>query len=199
MLKRFLPTLWPLLLLCFGPISGELLPLLQQQQQTEQLLLERRRYLAELQAVAVAGRLERQEYQALLSQFSELTSLRASDPFRDRLTSAPTLASSQIGSLVNAVQQALASTPPGAGQLEFVSVSAGAQERIGPFVSFEFGLNLRGRFGALPEFLRLLSRVAKSRQLAVSIGELRLDSSYLNPLTGDGLTITLPVRAYVRD
>ncbi len=163
----------------------------------ETRLLEARRQLEQLRARSVAGRIESQEYGELLKEFALLTELPASDPFRD--PSASPLISVHVASLVTAVQQSL-QDPGRPGELpRFLSVTPGRPERIGPFVMIEFGLNLEGRFRSLPAFLQLTGNLAKSRRLAVSIGDLRLDSTHLNPTTGEGLGITLTLRAYFRE
>jgi hypothetical protein len=152
-----------------------------------------------LRAQAVAGALEKREYQALLKDFAALTALQASDPFRDPYTSTPS--SVQVASLVTALQRALSEPveEDGPPRLEFLSVSSGGQQRLGPFVMTEFGLNLRGRFRAIPGFLRMTAELARHRKLAISIGELRLDNREIDPATGEGLIISLQIRAYFRD
>lgn len=197
---KFLPALWPVFLLLLGQLNGQLFQRHAEQRQVERELVERRRHLEGLRAKTVAGRLEQRDYQALLKEFAVVTRLQASDPFLPPESSA--LASTQVASLVNALQGELVKMKEldvGGETLEFLPVVPGPQQRLGPFTCLEFGLELRGTFRALPDFLRLLSRLSKSRHLAISIGELRLDSRELDPLTGEGLRITLPVRAYVRD
>lgn len=197
--RTFLPLLWPLVLLALGTIHSGLLEDLERYRKGREMLESRRRQLESLRAQSVAGRLESQEYQALLKEFAALTSLQASDPFRD--PQATSLGTGQVASLVDGLQAAL-SEPAEAGgpePLQFLSVSPGQQQRIGPFIMVEFGLNLRGRFRSLPSFLRLMTKLAHHRRLAISIGELHLDSSSLDPATGEGLAITLPVRTYFRD
>lgn len=198
-LSSLLPVLWPLVLLSFSFAQTGLGQKLSEQRQTEAVLLASRRRLALLRAQAVDGRLEKLEYQALLKDFAAITSLQASDPFRD--PKAPTPSTVQVASLVTALQDALAEPVEDGGppRLEFLSVSPGAQQRLGPFVMTEFGLNLRGRFRSIPGFLRLMAQLARHRRLAISIGELRLDSSNIDPVSGEGLTISLLIRAYFRD
>ncbi len=157
------------------------------------------RRLEMLRAVMVSGRLEKREYESLLKEFAALTSLQSSDPFRD--PNAGTMSSIQVASLITSIQEALSSPveeedPP---RLELISVSPVGQERIGPFVMMEFALNLRGRFRAIPSFLRMTAELARHRKLAISIGELHLDSSEIDPTTGEGLAISLPIRAYFHD
>ena len=197
--RTFLPLLWPLLLLALGQVNDGLLQRIEEQRRTAYQLEERRRYLEGVRARAVAGRLESQEYQALLKEFAALTSLQASDPFRDPQIA--TLGTVQMASLVDAIAEAMSEPVEEGGpeRLEFLSVSPGKQQRFGPFIMAEFGLNLRGRFRALPGFLRLMATLAHHRRLAISIGELRLDSTNLDPLTGEGLAITLLIRTYFRE
>lgn len=197
--RTFLPLLWPLLLLAVGQVNGGLLERLDEHRKTALQMEERRRYLEGLRARSVAGRLDGREYQTLLKEFAALTSLQASDPFRD--PQAGTLGTVQMASLVDELMEALTEPVEAGGpeRLEFLSVSPGQQQRVGPFIMAEFGLNLRGRFRALPSFLRLMARLARHRRLAVSIGELRLGSTDLDPLTGEGLAITLLIRTYFRD
>lgn len=197
--RTVLPLLWPLALLVLGQLNNGFLQRVRDYRDGRELLESRRRHLDELRAQAVAGRLEGREYQALLKEFAALTSLQASDPFRD--PQAAPLGTGQVASLVNGLQAALAEPVEegGAEPLQFLSVSPGQQQRIGPFIMVEFGLNLRGRFRALPSFLRLMTRLAHHRRLAISIGRLHLDSTYLDPVTGEGLAITLPIRTYFRE
>ena len=196
--RTFLPILWPLLLLLFGQVDGGLLVQIKEQRLIRARLEESRGRLDTLRAQTVAGRLEGLEYQALLKEFATLTSLQASDPFRD--PQSVTLGSVHVASLISGLQNALAQPEEGAPEpLEFLSVSPGGLQRIGPFVMMEFKLNLRGQFGSIPSFFRLMATLAHHRRLAVSIGELRIDGSQIDPVTGEGLAITLPVRAYFRE
>jgi hypothetical protein len=197
--RTLLPILWPLLLLLFGQFDGGLLVQIEEQRLIRVRLEESRGRLDSVRAQAVAGRLESLEYQALLKEFGALTSLQVSDPFRD--PQSVTLGSVHVASLIRGLQNALAQPPEeGAPEhLEFLSVSPGGQQRIGPFVMMEFVLNLRGRFGSIPSFFRLMARLGHHRRLAISIGELRIDSTQIDPVTGEGLAITLPVRAYFRE
>lgn len=196
--RTFLPILWPLLLLLFGRVDGGLLVQIKEQRLIRARLEESRGRLDSLRAQTVAGRLEGLEYQALLKEFATLTSLQASDPFRD--PQSVTLGSVHVASLISGLQNALAQPEEGAPKpLEFLSVSPGGLQRIGPFVMMEFKLNLRGQFGSIPSFFRLMATLAHHRRLAISIGELRIDGSQIDPVTGEGLAITLPVRAYFRE
>lgn len=195
--RTLLPILWPLLLLAAGAWFGGLRDRQAAQRAGEFRLLESRRHLEQLRARSVAGGIESREYEKLLKEFALLTALPASDPFRDPSTSP--LTSVYVASLVSAVQEALRHTLPGEELPEFLSVVPGRPERIGPFVMVEFGLNMRGRFRSLPAFFRLMGSLAQNRRLAISVGELRLDSSRLDPNTGEGLGITLILRAYFRE
>jgi hypothetical protein len=194
-----LPILWPLLLLAFAICSDSLLPLLAQRQGTELLLQQRRGRLEKLRAVAVAGRIERQEYDSLVTEFGALTHLPASDPFRDRSVSPS--GSAQLGLLITGLQAGLAeleSRPGSLPPLEFLSVSPGQNERIGPFVVLEFDLNLRGRFHAIGQFMQLLDRVGRQHKLMLSVGVLRVESMEETASTGEE-AVTVPVRAYLRE
>lgn len=195
--RTALPVLWPLLLLISSAWFGGLQNLVNEGRTLERRLLEDHRRLDQLRARAVAGRIENAEYQELLQEFAVATALPASDPFRDPKSSA--LSSVHVASLVTAVQKALLEPGQDDALPEFLSVIPGRPERVGPFVMMEFGLNLRGRFHSLPAFLRLMGTLARHRRLAVSVGELRLDSRRMDPVTGEGLGITLTLRAYFRE
>jgi hypothetical protein len=196
--KTFLPIFWPLLLLFYAQLDGGLLSLIEEYRLNLQRLENGRRHLESLKARVVAGRIVASEYETLLDDFATQTNLPASDPFRD--PQAATVGSIQVASLVSGLQVAL--NGPEENQrlldLEFLPVSLGDQQRIGPFVMVEFALNLRGRYRAVPEFLGLLAQLGQQRRLVLSIGELRVDSTEMTQVNGE-LAITLPLRAYFRD
>lgn len=196
--RTFLPVIWPLLLLLLGFLLDPLLGQLEDHRQTAALLQEGRTRLEGLRAKTVAGRLDTLEYRELVAQFAALTNLQASDPFRDPGVKA--LGTVQVASLIDGLQRALSQPlpPDQPERLEFLSVSPGVQQQISPFVTVEFALNLRGRFRAIPAFLDLLTNIGRSRNLAISVGALRIESTSETPTTGE-LTITLPVRAYFRE
>ncbi len=197
--RAVIPILWPILLLGASLIQAGLPEKIAEQRMLSAKLDNDLRRLEMLRAVMVSGRLEKREYESLLKEFAALTSLQSSDPFRD--PNAGTMSSIQVASLITSIQEALSSPveeedPP---RLELISVSPVGQERIGPFVMMEFALNLQGRFRAIPSFLRMTAELARHRKLAISIGELHLDSSEIDPTTGEGLAISLPIRAYFHD
>lgn len=196
--RTFLPLVWLTLLVISPVFSDSFQEQVREHLSLSTLLKSRQANLDQLRAVTVAARIEGREYDALLDEFGALTGLRASDPFRAPSRGEP--ASIQVAALVRAVQEAsLKDVEPDApAPIVLLSVTPGARQRLGPFSMTEYELNLEGRFHALPAFLDLLTQVGRHQRLAISIGSLRLLSRPDTSRTGM-LSITLPVRAYVRD
>ncbi len=193
-----LPLAWCLLLF-LAPLWGSSFHQRWQEESTLRLrLTERQSTLDQLSATSVAARAEGREYESLLKEFTTLTQLKASDPFRDPQQDLPS--SVQVAALVRAVQEAShQDVAPGTPlPITLRSVTPGSNQRFGPFLMTEFELNLEGRFHALPAFLDLLTQVGQRRRLVVSVGSLSLSSRSDTERTGI-LSIKLPIRAYFRE
>lgn len=151
--------------------------------------------LVELQAIAVASRIDEKKYADLVVEFADLAGLNLDSEYAVSKGEV----SAQIARFVEAVTDGLREERFASGQhsnyLLFRSVTPGERQVIEPFLSVDFELNLEGRFFALPDFLNLLSEIAAEQRCAVSIGELRVARTDAQHNTGR-LTITLPLRAY---
>jgi hypothetical protein len=151
--------------------------------------------LIQLQAIDVASRIDEKKYSGLVSDFAQLTGLELESD--SAVTKGE--ATAQVGRLVDSVirslkQEGALSRFQGS-YLLFQSVTPGQRQVVGPFLSIDFELNLEGRFFALPEFLVLLSRIAREEQCTISVGELQVSSKVPGGRSGE-LQIVLPLRAY---
>lgn len=200
--RLMFPLLWPVVLLFTSPLGQEMLARHSQHREVERLLHARRLRLEGLRAQAVAGRLEQREYERLVQDLAVLTGLKASDPFRD--PEAPVLSSIQVAALFDALGRRVRArsegpAPDATADLEFLPVTLGRQQGLGPFVMVEFILRFRGRFRSVAPLLHLVTELGRERRLVISLGELRLTPGEETEQTGAGLLITLPVRAYFRE
>lgn len=154
-----------------------------------------------LQAKVAMAASQRHAYDALIIEFAELTGLQASDPFRSPSRRAQ--GSAHVAILISGLQQHFATASldrDDPDYLEFLPVSLKGQERLGPFVITEFALHLRGRYRAIPDFLKELAFIGERYKLVISVGDLRVErGTETSPNGAPLLAITLPVRAYFRD
>lgn len=194
MLRSALPISLCLLLLALSFVESGLLQDYRESVQVQRRLRAADERLEQVRGLSVAASLEERNYQALVSEFAELTKL--GDPEH---TISKGEVAAQIAQFVAGVTKGLQEEPfvlsNEQTQLIFRSVSPGQRQELTPFLSVDFEINLEGRFFALGDFFSLLSRIAQEQQCAVSIGELQLTP--VNDTSTPGrLLIKLPLRAY---
>lgn len=188
-----MPLTIPVLLFTIGTLFDGVLARtadlhrLELQRQHSQLRLEA------LQAQTVAARVGESSYPDLIEEFETIAG------FRGRATGDGD-ASAQLAAFVGAVEDHFLQKSGFEEDLplRFVSVSPGSEHSFPPFLAVEFDLNLKGRFHAIPGFLKRLSAISEEQACSVSVGVLRLSSGPKTWTTGE-LSITLPLRAYFRE